>query len=105
MSLILTADAASTSDSIRRDCGRGAFVLCVVLVLAGAALRCHGVATISINGDEIYSVWETRSARKAADATDAWPALVNRVRLMVSSEPFEVPGIGPQETWRLRWGY
>jgi hypothetical protein len=103
MSLIQSETAAS-SDRAGGD-GRGAVALCIVLLLAGATLRCHDVAKLSINGDEIYSVWETRSARKAAEAVDAGTAWVNRFKLMVKPTPFELPGIEAQEAWRLRWGY
>ncbi len=77
----------------------------LVLFALGAALRWHDVATLSVNGDEIYTIWETRSARKAADAVDVVTAWKQRIELMVSSNPTPPKGVPEQELWRLRWGY
>jgi dolichyl-phosphate-mannose-protein mannosyltransferase len=82
------------------------WLVALVLFVAGAALRVHGVADLSITGDEIYTIWETRSARAAATAAgsplDAW---LLRARLAFGSERLDAPGLDPKAAWRLRWAW
>ena len=82
------------------------WLVALALFVAGAALRVHGVADLSITGDEIYTIWETRSAR-AADAAagstlDAWRL---RARLAFGSERLDAPGLDAKAAWRLRWAW
>lgn len=78
----------------------------LILFAVGASLRVHGVASLSVDGDEIYTIWETRSARIAAAAADssidAWKT---RALLALSDRRLDAPGLEPKEAWRLRWAW
>jgi len=84
---------------------RAAAALALAALLVGGWLRCHDAASLSLNGDEIYAMWEAQSARATADASDLLGAWKTRASLMASSDPADPPGIPHDEAWRLRWGY
>lgn len=78
----------------------------LLILVAGAVLRLHGLASFSIDGDEIYTIWETRSARAAAAAQgstlEAWKT---RALLAFSDRRLDAPGLDPKSAWRLRWAW
>jgi len=84
---------------------RSGWIAALLLFVAGAALRIHDVATLSVNGDEIYTIWETRTARAAATSVGVGTAWKQRFDLMVKADPPPPPGVPKEELWRLRWGY
>ena len=84
---------------------RAGWIAALLLLLFGGALRLHDITTLSVNGNEIYTIWETRSARTASERVDVATAWKQRVELMVKADPSPPPGLPPEELWRLRWGY
>jgi hypothetical protein len=84
---------------------RRAWIAALLLFVVGSALRIHDVAALSVNGDEIYTIWETRTARAAADSVGFATAWKQRFDLMVKADPPPPPGVPKEELWRLRWGY
>jgi hypothetical protein len=77
----------------------------LVLVVAGVALRLNDLGTLSVNGDEIYTIWETRSARTAAEGVDVVTAWRQRLALITQNDPTPPQSLPRDELWRLRWGY
>jgi len=77
----------------------------LLLLLVGSALRLNDLGSLSVNGDEIYTIWETRSARTAAAEVDLATAWRQRLALITQNDPAPPPGLPREELWRLRWGY
>jgi len=84
---------------------RSGWIAALLLFVVGAALRIHDVAALSVNGDEIYTIWETRTARAAAGSVGFVTAWKQRFDLMMKADPPPPPGVLKEELWRLRWGY
>jgi hypothetical protein len=80
-------------------------LLACVFLAVGVALRVHDVARLPVNSDEIYSIWETQSARKVADSAGFLEGWKTRLQLMTSRAPVAPPGLSEGEAWRLRWGW
>ncbi|MBL8840312.1 MAG: glycosyltransferase family 39 protein [Planctomycetes bacterium] len=105
MSAAATSLTPVGSPPARPASRRLGWIAALLLLAIGSALRLNDVATLSVNGDEIYTIWETRSARTAAAQVDVATAWKQRAELMVKADPAPPPGLPQEELWRLRWGY
>lgn len=112
---VMSAETSAATDSHPTTASAGAgstkrfavlgWVAAFLLALVGTGLRLHDIGGLSVVSDEIYTIWETRSARKAADAVDGLTAWQQRLDQAVANDPKPPAGVPENEQWRLRWGY